>query len=326
MEAIREQLRKPLGAGIIGFVIGLVIGWFVIGWGVYPVEWTNAAPGDLRPDAREDYLRMAIANYYQTQDSATAIRRFQELGGNGPATLNEIIENPGLQRQAAIEAFRDAVAGSPEPSPTASPGGSAAKSPLSWLWVLCLGAAAVAVALAAFYLFRRSGTGAPTPAMQAAEASRKTERTDFAATGDDLPLAQFVTTYLLGDDLFDDSFSIDSPSGEFLGECGVGIAETIGVGEPKRVSGYEIWLFDKNDIQTVTKVVMSGHAFKDPAIRDRLSAKGEPVLAKAGEQVVLETATLQLVGRVMDLAYGDSALPENSFFARFTLELAVWSK
>jgi hypothetical protein len=131
---------------------------------------------------------------------------------------------------------------------------------------------------------------------------------------------------MAGDDLFDDSFSIDSPAGEFLGECGVGIADTIGVGDPKRVSAFEIWLFDKNDIQTVTKVVMSSHIYADEANRQRLAAKGEPVFAEPGNQVVLETATLQLVARVVDMAYGQAALPANSFFERITLELVVWPK
>ena len=133
-----------------------------------------------------------------------------------------------------------------------------------------------------------------------------------------------MTTYLIGDDLFDDSFSIDSLSGEFLGECGVGIADTIGVGEPKRVSAFEVWLFDKNDIQTVTKVLMSAHAMNDDATFARLEAKGEPVLTTLGGSVVLETKTLRMAVRVMDMDYGTGHLPENSFFQRITLELAIW--
>jgi hypothetical protein len=139
-------------------------------------------------------------------------------------------------------------------------------------------------------------------------------------------MAQFMASYKLGDDLFDDSFSIDSPGGEFLGECGVGISETIGVGDPKKVTAFEVWLFDKNDIQTVTKVLMSAHAFMDDTVRQRLAAKGEPVQATPGSQVVLETATLQLVARVVDMAYGEGALPEESFFDNMIIELAVWQK
>ena len=121
-------------------------------------------------------------------------------------------------------------------------------------------------------------------------------------------MVQFMASYKAGDDLFDDSFSIDSPSGEFLGECGVGISETIGVGVPKKVTAFEVWLFDKNDIQTVTKVLMSAHAFNDPAIRQKLEAKGEPFQANSGGQTILETATLRLVARVVDMAYGQGAI------------------
>jgi hypothetical protein len=87
-----------------------------------------------------------------------------------------------------------------------------------------------------------------------------------------------------------------------------------------------VWLFDKNDIQTVTKVLMSNHAFNDETIRQRLAAKGEPVSANPGSQLVLETATLQLVARVVDMSYGDGPLPPDSFFDNLILELAVWQK
>jgi hypothetical protein len=98
------------------------------------------------------------------------------------------------------------------------------------------------------------------------------------------------------------------------------------VGDPKKVTAFEVWLFDKNDIQTVTKVLMSAHAFMDDTVRQRLAAKGEPVQSAPGSQVVLETATLQLVARVVDMAYGEGALPEASFFDNMIIELAVWQK
>jgi len=135
-----------------------------------------------------------------------------------------------------------------------------------------------------------------------------------------------MTTYNLGDDLYDDSFSIDTPTGEFLGECGVGISETIGVGDPKKVTAFEVWLFDKNDIQTVTKVLMSEHAYNDPNLRQRLQSKGEPILVGVGTHVLLETATLQLQARVHDMSYGSGALPAGSYFERLTLDLQVFPK
>src|SRR3970282_1678424 len=95
------------------------------------------------------------------------------------------------------------------------------------------------------------------------------------------PLATFRTTYTLGDDLYDDSFSIESANGDFLGECGVGIGDLIGVGDPKKVSAFEVWLFDKNDIQTFTKVLMSRYAFQDEATRNRMAAQGAPIQSRA---------------------------------------------
>ncbi len=125
-------------------------------------------------------------------------------------------------------------------------------------------------------------------------------------------MAQFMASYQLGDDLFDDSFSIDSQPASSWASAGWASLRPIGVGDPKKVTAFEVWLFDKNDIQTVTKVLMSTHAFNDAAIRQRLAAKGEPVQAEPETELVLETQTLQMVARVVDMGYGEGALPEEA--------------
>ncbi|NMD28063.1 MAG: hypothetical protein GYA81_08875 [Chloroflexi bacterium] len=138
------------------------------------------------------------------------------------------------------------------------------------------------------------------------------------------PVAQFMSTYMFGDDLYDESFTFDAPNGEFLGECGVSVSDIIGVGEPKKVTAFEVWLFDKNDIQTVTKVMMSEHVFNDPVLRQRLEMKGEPILAEAGKLFDLRTASLRMEARIVELTYGDLPLPPQSYFQRATIELAVY--
>jgi hypothetical protein len=40
----------------------------------------------------------------------------------------------------------------------------------------------------------------------------------------------------------------------------------------------------------------------------------------------LETATLVLRARVMDMSYGAGPLPAESYFERLTLELSIWQK
>jgi hypothetical protein len=343
MDKILEQLRNPKVAAAVGFVVGLIIGLFVLGWGLWPVEWTDAAPSHLRDDAKVDYLCMAIQAFGKDQRADLALQRWQELGPKAADVLIEVNSVNCPASQAELMAFQTVVKSPITAQPTSqaglpvtTPGAAEPVNPdeeettgpspvlliIATLAVLGIGAA---LAYNLVFKNKRQPAGG-TPVSRAQEMNRAAERTDFQAEGQDQPVAQFMTTYMAGDDLYDDSFSIDSPSGEFLGECGVGISETIGVGDPKKVTAFEVWLFDKNDIQTITKVLMSTHAFNDPAINQRLASKGEPVLVGPGTKVLLETATLTLEARVVDLGYGSGALPPESNFDRLTLELAVWPR
>lgn len=331
MDAIREQLSKPLWVGIISFVVGLLIGLIVLGWWLWPVQWTDAGPSDLRPEYQEIYLRMAIDSYTLNQDAAAAQQRIAEVGEDADEILAGISADPETQNTDSINAFLtfsgtepagELTPGELTPVPEDEEEPSLARKWLPWL---CLITLLLAGALVAVFLIRNRSFSFSLPTTRK-EAPPEAEYPEYKATEEEPPLAQFMTTYQIGNDLFDDSFSIDSPAGEFLGECGVGISETIGVGDPKKVSAFEVWLFDKNDIQTVTTVLMSQNAFSDDTTRQRLSAKGEPVLAEPSREMVLETATLRLEARVVDMSYGSGALPPESFFDRMTLELVAWSK
>jgi hypothetical protein len=48
------------------------------------------------------------------------------------------------------------------------------------------------------------------------------------------------------------------------------------------------------------------------------------VLADPGVEFVLATNNLRIIGRVMDMGYGEGPLPEDSFFDRLSIELSVW--
>jgi len=51
-EIFNEIIQKPLYAGIAGLVIGLIIGLPILGWGLWPVKWTDADPSYLRDDLK----------------------------------------------------------------------------------------------------------------------------------------------------------------------------------------------------------------------------------------------------------------------------------
>ena len=363
MDQIREQLKNPLVVGITAFVIGAIFGLVILGWNVWPVEWTNAQPEHMSPSAQAEYLRMAIEAYGQNGDVAKAQARYAALGENPEEVMNQVMSDPqGLSPDLILQFNTSVTGGVPSAAPItgaatpmpgeatpamgeATPVSGAVTAPPSavpeeeeggrnWLMILIPILCVLVLALGGVLLYifvirgRMGGGGGQAPVAEPYDEGYPQEMVydEYAEPGSEPPVAQFMASFKLGDDLFDDSFSIDSPSGEFLVECGAGISEAIGVGEPKKVTAFEVWLFDKNDIQTVTKVLMSAHAFNDSSIRQRLEAKGEPVLAQPGEETLLETQTLSLVARVVDMSYGDGAAPGQSFFEHLVLELIVWTK
>jgi hypothetical protein len=326
---IRNLLQNVRTVLILGVILGLILG-LLIGWVLWPVTYTDTTPEILRQDLQNDYLVMTIESFNRTGDQQAALRRWNDLGTAAMPTLQRLQANPNpaIVDPAAVQQFANVVAPGQVPVPgtpttsTGTGGGLSTWLILGSLLVLFL------VGVGTLYLLRlfRKSSGAVTPVMQGAEISRQVAKTDFQSLGLAQPITQTMTTYVLGDDLYDESFSIDTGGGEFLGEYGVGVSETIGVGEPKKVAALEIWLFDKNDIKTATKVLMTEHAYNDPNIRARLEPKGELVVVKPQEQVLLETATLQLLATVVDMEYGTGALPPRSHFERITLELAVWPR
>ena len=365
MDKIKEFFKKPISLGALGLVVGLIVGLVGLGWGLWPLQWTDAAPSDLQMDYQRDYLCMTIDSFSRNPNADLLSIRWMGLGENAQSLLdsltpaacrfetldeiNNFREVMALQTMAqgvAVDTEKDTVTeetpmGAVDETFTIDKPGFGIDNevvdepaeisilPLAILILLTLVVGGVLI----FIILKRAKSGegikikAPkfmTPKNK--KAAKVVPAAEFKSAAKDSPLAQFMTTYRQGDDLYDDSFSIDSINGEFLGECGVGIAETIGVGEPKKVTALEVWLFDKNDIQTVTKVLLSEHANSDPVLRQRLLSKGEPILVEPGMNFLLETETLQLEARVVDMVYARGPLPENSYFSRLTLEITVWSK
>lgn len=325
MDFVVALLKKlPVKEIVIGLV-SLLIGLF-IGWGTK--EFKDATPFYLRPDLREDYIRMAIDSFSVNKSAALAADRWLGLGNTAQPAYEAVQKNSGYLPADLIQQFGQAV--TDEITLRGGVPATEARSPLGIVFSI-LGVLVLlgVVGAAGFYLYRllgKRGSGEVTAAMHATELNRSAAKTNFEAMGIEPPITQTMTTYVLGDDLYDESFSIDTGAGEFLGEYGVGISESIGVGASKQVAALEIWLFDKNDIKTATKVLMSEHAYSDLATRSRLEPKGELILIQPQSQTLLETATLQLLATVVDIEYGKGSLPDRSYFERVTLELAIWPR
>jgi hypothetical protein len=337
MNAMNTLIERKWVIPLIAIIVGIGLGLF-FAWVISPVQWVDGTPEQLRADLRQDYLRMIVDSYSVNGDADLAINRYQNLGKYAQDALEEVGANPGSIEAEALQNFRAAVEifapelpeqSSSNQNENPSNGGGILDSVMKVLPIFCAASAVVVViGIVVVVLRRRSERGeeeysdefVPEPEYEPADFDL-----GFAESIDSYePVATFRTIYSLGDDLYDDSFSIESTAGDFLGECGVGIGDIIGVGDPKKVSAFEVWLFDKNDIQTVTKVLMSSYAYNDIDSRSRLAAKGDPVLAESGGIIELETASLRVEARIVDLTYGEGALPSGSFFERIAIELRAF--
>lgn len=344
---ILDLLKSKNALIIIALLVGILIGVF-FGWQVWPVQWSDASIEHLRLDLQTEWVRFVAYGYSGgLLDEIGVTTRLDALGESSTSAFLNALADPQSDRTgealAHIQNFYDVdltgvdttggedVADTPADEPADDTEGGGLGPVLKWGGII-LGVLVISGGVVYFLSKRKEDTEDDDSSLssylteQFGREGGEVEAGAVAPTSMGEPLNQWMTTYVKGDDLFDDSFSIDAPSGEFLGECGVGIADTIGVGDPKKVSAFEVWLFDKNDIQTVTKVLMSNHLFDDDHSRNRLAAKGEPLLAETGQELILGTATLQMSVRVVDIAYGQGALPDKSFFDRITLELTVWEK
>ena len=332
---------------IIGILIGLILGvllGMLLFWGPFKVEYTGGYSYDLVPEEKARHMMLVSDSYALDQD----IQRAQSfLAGWGTEEMQVAINDALLLAEAEgkpekVQQLNDlsvalglgapatpAVA-TPVPPPPPETG---VRTPFERIRDGCIIALLVFVALIILYLIvrtliRRRPEEVPPVDAPPLDGSSPIAAPPVAPVAErrgvgPMQLGSFITTYKLGENTYDESFSIETPAGEFLGECGVGISETIGQGDPDKVTAFEVWLFDKSDIRTVTKVLMSDHAYHDDTLRAKLAPKGDAVLATAGVPFLLETTGLQVQVTATDLDYGEGALPPKSFFSQLTIQLVA---
>jgi uncharacterized integral membrane protein len=137
------------------------------------------------------------------------------------------------------------------------------------------------------------------------------------------PIKVWSGTYTLGQDNYDEFFTIETLDGDFLGESGVGIMKSIPGTSPKQVTAFDVGLFDKTDITTLSRVVMSEHAYHNDAdliASIEANPQAEAILAEPGREFVLETGALRVMARLDELEYGEG----NRYFDKLKVTLHVF--
>lgn len=92
---------KSLGTrlGLI-FLTGLLLGWIVIGWWLWPVKWTNSEPWLLQPDYQRAFVGLVAENYWHTRDIS---RAREALDGWDYETLTQLLATMESQASSTEE-------------------------------------------------------------------------------------------------------------------------------------------------------------------------------------------------------------------------------
>lgn len=138
------------------------------------------------------------------------------------------------------------------------------------------------------------------------------------------PFRKWTFAYTLGQNTFDEFYTIETDDNDFLGECGMGIMDTVPGTDPKQVVSFDVGLFDKTDITTLSQVVMTEHAYHDEKIRAKVEAnpQAEAILAEPNKQFTFETSAMRAEAKILDMVAADG----NKYFDKLTVELALFLK
>ncbi len=396
---------------MVAFLAGVGMG-LVLGWQVWPVEWYNTDPSDLRVEHQMDYIAMAADSLAVTGDLQAARDRLLELTDQDTAwpqvvsLVYRVVESreEAGDSATALRVRRLAEAldmPSVEETPFTSPEKRVASSPRWVLMSLGVVTFLCALGIVIWSVMRMRGRRPPSqeevpvfegpeeaaevpeqpeeeavpppwededtgeeadmepsplgseageegevvqpPSVGAAPLSPAEEDATVTLQEDDwmaqaLPttpeaspdiepppgaLDAFETTYIFGDDDFDRSFSIESQEGEFLGECGLSVSDIMDIQDAQRVDAFEVWLFDKGDIRTVSKILVSPYAFEDESLREELDTKGDLIVAETGLTFPLETLSLKVKVIVEEVDYLPAEDMPEGIFSRLGVRMVV---
>ncbi len=73
----RRQQRQRWLLIVVAFIVGVILGWWVIGWRVAPFVQSDAR--DLKANAKIEYVAMVVESWSLTQDTALAQERLRGL-------------------------------------------------------------------------------------------------------------------------------------------------------------------------------------------------------------------------------------------------------
>lgn len=156
-----------------------------------------------------------------------------------------------------------------------------------------------------------------------ASALRRTNQGTRSKLGkEEQPLTEYLATYIANDKFFDLSFQIEKAS-RYLGEYGIAVARVLDA-KSSQATALELWLFDTQGAQTISKILASNFCFSQESIRNELEQIGQVVLIQAGETTILETKGIKAEAKVLQVEYESDSLDPQSAFKKVVIQIEVW--
>ncbi len=239
---------------------------------------------------------------YQTEPA-----RAQALGTFNAALLGAAAPAPAEAPPPADQPAAQPPAEQPAAPPPAEAGGRS-----WWLYLLCCLLLGLLIVLVVLLLGARQRRKVPARPV-----------IEWKGEGPP-PLKVWNGTYTLGQDMYDEFFTIETEDNVFLGECGMAIFDSISGTSPKQVVAFDVGLFDKTDITTRSQILMTEYAYNNDAMRAKVDTnpQADPVLAEPGKEFVFESAAMRVEGKIEDMAYGDG----NKYFEKLKVQLNLFVK
>ena len=352
---IMVESSMPQSSTIAQIILGMVIG-MITAYLVIPTELTGASPRHLSSAVIEQWVRMIAVGHSQDihYNDANTLLVLKQIPN--PRQVVERLANnaqiPASEREALaklqeIEGFDD-LTGTIAP---ADPGliGSSAQIALA-IAVVAIG---VPMAALVWRLFIYSNAAAPVAnrVRQAPDAppsppsspsaadydtfqaqpwlEEETERSGHIHAEFGVPVLHTLSTYTKGRN-YDDSFAIElgpEQGSRFLGECGISTATKV----DDELQSVELWGFDMASQETFAKVFAAPGAINDPALQAVVASRVRDVAAdvaaaEPGAELVLDTHSMRIQGRIKTVAYNYGGGAPNSGIEALQIELWAWQR
>lgn len=340
-----------IGAAV-GLIVGLLLGWFVLGWWLAPVQWVDARPSDLHPEWQTHYVAMVVDSYLLTGDAQAARQRLDTFDDE---TLESVFgevearfEQRGATRQAraaqqladqlgisptAPEAATAAVAeGTPTPPPeaTSPPDGgilgslTASETTRTVLQVCGLALLVIVLILGgvwAFVWYQRRSLEFEGVEQMAAESRRPRAEPEPGS----MSLGERVAIQYQGEEPGYEQAVRIYHGDDIVATCSLEGMTTLSSDGNVVACRVRFTEQQTEGFSPVTCVFASRQVYGNEAERTALQdpkvpthRPAEVVLAEAGQTVHLEQETLGMTLRVMDVENADL---NERYISRLVLEL-----